>query len=126
MTPLSVDRQLTVRKMTPECRSADSWLSATEQKSVGWKRMKSVAFPHAGAQPRNASGSPTLSSQGDMIQRVVFITVVQLMLYAILIPMRIAYETSCQLMGSSCGNPTASRMVQSQKAVAFKPDLPPQ
>ena len=61
-----------------------------------------------------------------MIQRVVFITVVQLMLYAILSPMRIAYETSCQRMGSSCGSPTASRVVQSQKAVAFKPDLPPQ
>ena len=61
-----------------------------------------------------------------MIQRVVFITVVQIMLYAILIPMRIAYETSCQLMGSSCGNPTASRLVQSEKAVAFKVDLPPQ
>lgn len=61
-----------------------------------------------------------------MIQRVIFITVVQIMLYAILIPMRIAYETSCQLMGSSCGNPTASKMVQSQKAVAFKTDLPPQ
>jgi len=61
-----------------------------------------------------------------MIQRVIFITVVQLVLYAILIPMRIAYETSCQLLGSSCGNPTASRLVQSQKAVAFKVDLPPQ
>jgi hypothetical protein len=61
-----------------------------------------------------------------MIQRVVFITVVQLMLYAILIPMRIAYETSCQLLGSSCGDPTASRLVQSEKAVAFKVDLPPQ
>ena len=61
-----------------------------------------------------------------MIQRVIFITVVQLVLYAILIPMRIAYETSCQLLGSSCGNPTVSRQVQSQKAVAFKVDLPPQ
>jgi hypothetical protein len=61
-----------------------------------------------------------------MIQRVIFITVAQLMLYAILIPMRIAYETSCQLLGSSCGDPTASRLVQSQKAVAFKVDLPPQ
>ena len=61
-----------------------------------------------------------------MIQRVIFITVAQLMLYAILIPMRIAYETSCQLLGSSCGDPTASRLVPNQKAVAFKVDLPPQ
>jgi hypothetical protein len=61
-----------------------------------------------------------------MVQRIVFITVVQVVLYAILIPMRIAYETSCQLRGSSCGNPTASRTVSSEKSVAFEAVLPPQ
>jgi hypothetical protein len=59
-----------------------------------------------------------------MVQRVVLITVVQIVLYATLIPMRIAYEVSCQRAGATCGSASAPSALRSQRSLAYSFDQP--
>lgn len=60
-----------------------------------------------------------------MIHRIVLITVVQLGLYAALIPMHIAYQMTCQQRGAACGDTAAPSAAQSQRSLALSIAQPP-
>jgi len=61
-----------------------------------------------------------------MVRRVVTITIVQIVLYVTLIPMRVAYEVHCQRPGSRCGSPFAPSSARSGTSLAFKAAPPSQ
>lgn len=54
-----------------------------------------------------------------MGHRIVMFTVAQIMLYATLIPMRIAYEVSCQRIGVNCSHPSSPTAQRSQGSMVF-------
>lgn len=43
-----------------------------------------------------------------MVQRIVLITAIQLVLYAVGIPMLVAYHAACDRLGPSCGAATST------------------